>query len=179
MLRTCKTAAMAYGTIVGMTSRRVWWLLFGLVSILVVGLVAIPTLHVQPFKPQSGGWLEASYTLRRLNPVLTAAGLLLAVVLAALLWRRARWWSRGALVLALGVAGLLSWFARQNHFEWMFAPLPSPEYVAAADATWVAADDVLMTIDVGGSAVAFPIRQMGYHHVVNDIFGGTPAVVTY
>ena len=36
-----------------------------------------------------------------------------------------------------------------------------------------------MGIDVNGVALAYPIRQLAYHHVVNEVIGGTPLVVTY
>ena len=32
---------------------------------------------------------------------------------------------------------------------------------------------------VNGLSLAYPVRQMAYHHVVNDMFGTTPVVVTY
>jgi hypothetical protein len=38
---------------------------------------------------------------------------------------------------------------------------------------------MVMGIEVNGLALAYPIRQMAYHHVVNDMFGTTPVVVTY
>ena len=39
--------------------------------------------------------------------------------------------------------------------------------------------DALTVVKVGGSARAYPIRTMGYHHIVNDIVGGTALVATY
>ena len=30
-----------------------------------------------------------------------------------------------------------------------------------------------------GEAAAYPIRQLAYHHLVQDIVGGVPIVVTY
>ena len=38
---------------------------------------------------------------------------------------------------------------------------------------------MVLGIEVGGLSLAYPIRQMAYHHVVNDMFGTTPVVVTY
>jgi Protein of unknown function (DUF3179) len=32
---------------------------------------------------------------------------------------------------------------------------------------------------VNGASRAYPIRQMGYHHVVNDTLGGVPIIATY
>jgi Protein of unknown function (DUF3179) len=88
---------------------------------------------------------------------------------------------RGATLLVLvGLTGLATWFSRQNHFEWMFAPPAAVKYVPAKDAaTFLTADEMVMGIEVGGLSLAYPIRQMAYHHVVNDVIGTTPVVVTY
>ena len=71
------------------------------------------------------------------------------------------------------------WFARQNHFEWMFNPLNQTEFAAAGETDFVADDDMVMTVEINGEAVAYPIRQMAYHHVVQDVVGGTPITATY
>ena len=47
--------------------------------------------------------------------------------------RSRRWWSRALAMLLLIPVGGGAWFARQNHFEWMFNPLTQPEYVDAAE----------------------------------------------
>jgi hypothetical protein len=39
--------------------------------------------------------------------------------------------------------------------------------------------EVVMGIDVNGTALAYPVRQLAYHHLVNDVVGGTPLVATY
>jgi hypothetical protein len=62
----------------------------------------------------------------------------------------------------------------------MFAPPAEVRYVPAADASrFLTGDEMVMGIEVNGLALAYPIRQMAYHHVVNDMFGTTPVVVTY
>ena len=38
---------------------------------------------------------------------------------------------------------------------------------------------LVVGIRAGGHAKAYPIRLMGYHHVVQDTVGGTPIVATY
>ena len=88
---------------------------------------------------------------------------------------------RGLTLLVLvGLTGLVTWFCRQNHFEWMFAPPAEVKYVSAKDASaFLTGDEMVMGIDVGGLSLAYPIRQMAYHHVVNDVIGTTPVVVTY
>ncbi len=83
-------------------------------------------------------------------------------------------------VVLVGLTGLVTWFCRQNHFEWMFAPPAEVKYVSAKDASaFLTPDEMVMGIEVAGLSLAYPIRQMAYHHVVNDMFGTTPVVVTY
>jgi hypothetical protein len=60
----------------------------------------------------------------------------------------------------------------------MFHPLEHPTFATARDAK-VDNDDKLIVVKIGGSARAYPIREMGYHHVVNDVVGGTALVATY
>jgi hypothetical protein len=91
-----------------------------------------------------------------------------------------RWSRRGVIVLLVGVTGLVTWFARQNHFEWMFNALPKAEYVGIEEARAFLVDaEVVMGIDVNGTRLAYPVRQLAYHHLVNEVVGGTPIVVTY
>ena len=73
-----------------------------------------------------------------------------------------------------------TWFARQNHFEWMFNPLANSAYARTSEAgSFVGDGDMLMTVVNGNEAAAYPVRQMAYHHVVQDVVGGKPIVATY
>lgn len=72
-----------------------------------------------------------------------------------------------------------AWFARQNHFEWMFHPLAHSDYVQASEATFVQPDDMVLAVNVGGESVAYPVRQLAYHHLVQDVGGGEAIVATY
>lgn len=154
-------------------------LLVLLLVVLTVGMVLVPALTIHPFKPQTAEGLETSYELRRAAPVATILSLVSALALAVWLWRGARWWWRSALVLAVLFLGVVTWFARQNHFEWMFAPLANTARAPAAEATWVEPDDMVLAVDLNGESVAYPIRQAAYHHIVQDTVGGVPIVATY
>ena len=151
-----------------------------LIPIALIALVVLPLALDQPFGTQTARTLEAIYAMRRWSPIVTVLGLVALAVLAAISLRRRRTWLSlvgfaGVLTLAIAAA----WFARQNPFEWMFNPLPQPQFVAAAKATFVEPDDLVLAVSVDGDAAAYPIRQMAYHHLVNDRIGRTPAVVTY
>jgi len=60
----------------------------------------------------------------------------------------------------------------------MFKPYPTPEFEASSTAN-VDADDKVLAVAIGGQSHAYPIRTMGYHHIVNDLIAGTPIAVTY
>src|SRR5262249_25585677 len=92
---------------------------------------------------------------------------------------RLRRWQWAPLVVFVGLAGLAAWFARENHFEGMFHPLPSPAYARARAARFVSDDGMVSAVRLDGDAVGYPVRQMAYHHVVNDVVGGEPVVSTY
>ena len=61
----------------------------------------------------------------------------------------------------------------------MFNPLPAAAFANVSDTTFVADNDQVMAIAVNDEAVAYPIRAMAYHHVVEDTVGGVPIVATY
>jgi hypothetical protein len=62
----------------------------------------------------------------------------------------------------------------------MFNPLRNPAFASTTEAaSFVDPADMLIAVELQGDAVAYPVRQMAYHHVVNDQVGGTPVVSTY
>ena len=102
-----------------------------------------------------------------------------AIALVVWLWSNSRWWRKAVLVVALITIFSAAWFARQNHFEWMFNPLRNPAYAKISEANFVTDSDMLLAVENQGEAVAYPIRLMAYHHLVQDTVGGTPIVATY
>jgi len=105
--------------------------------------------------------------------------LAVALLLVGLLGRGSRWWSKGLLVLIMLPLLASTWFARQNHFEWMFNPLANSAYTKPSEAVFVGDSDMVLAVENNGEAVAYPVRLMAYHHLVPDTVGGTPIVATY
>ena len=159
--------------------RKLVWLVLFLLVVIVVAIVLTPVFLIAPFKAQTPGIMEISYVMRRWSPMVTVLGSLLILTLMIRLWLGGRWWSRIALVILLVPVFFATWLARQNHFEWMFNPLPNPAYANAADVTFINNDDRVMSVTLGNESVAYPIRLMGYHHLVQDTVGGMPIVATY
>ena len=161
------------------SGRGTLWLAFLLVVALTLAVVAVPVFVIMPFKAQTPVGIEWSYFLRRWSPWVTVTALVVALLFCLRLWRGARWWGRIAMPLLLAPLIAVTWFARQNHFEWMFNPLPSAAYAKASEANFVHDNDMVLAVEINGEAVAYPVRQMAYHHVVNDVVGGKPITATY
>ena len=159
--------------------RGLAWLLLLLLVVGVVIIVLTPVFVIVPFKAQTARGVEISYVMRRWSPFVTIVASVVVLFLSVKLWLGGRWWGRAALLILLLPTLGVTWLARQNHFEWMFNPLPNPAYVKAADASFVNNDDRVLSVTIGGESVAYPIRVMAYHHVVGDTVGGTPIVATY
>jgi hypothetical protein len=158
-----------------------WWLAAALAALAVGAevLVWVPLRILRPFAPQTGAGLARAFEMQRVAPAVTLVALVLGAALAWRLWRSLRWVGRLGVGLALAVLCTAAWMARQDIFEKMFRPLPRPGYLAAADADFVAPDDMVLAIAADGDAAAYPVRQIAYHHVVMDVVGGTPVAVTY
>jgi hypothetical protein len=60
----------------------------------------------------------------------------------------------------------------------MFHPYGEPRYVAIQQAG-IDAKDMVIVVTLNGESRAYPIREMGYHHIVNDRLHQLPIVVTY
>ena len=160
--------------------KKIGTLVVVVVPVALVALVALPIFIDQPFGSQTPATLAAAFTMRRWSPAITMLGAFGMLGLVAFLWRHSRGGlARAGLALSLAVTLGATWFAYQNPFEWMFNPLAQPRYVAVADATFIDDADLVLAVTVADDAAAYPIRQLAYHHLINDRIGRTPAVVTY
>lgn len=160
--------------------RWIRWMLLLTVTLIALAAVLVPAWLIQPFKLQTAERLEISYTLRHWSPVITLLALAFAMLLGISLWNQTRaWWRKACLVSLFLPLLVATWFARQNHFEWMFKPLPNAGFVRSDDASFVSDGDMVLAVDLNGDAVAYPVRQVAYHHVVQDTVGGIPILVTY
>ncbi|CAN5720795.1 hypothetical protein BH20ACI3_BH20ACI3_05870 [soil metagenome] len=161
-------------------SRRVAWLTLAVITGASLAVVLFPVWVIHPFRPQSQRGLELSYAMRRWSPLITIMTAVGTFVLSGWIWKHSRrWWRKAILVLVLVPVLAAAWFARQNHFEWMFNPLANAAYVKTSEAGFVADNDVVMAIELNEEGAAYPVRLMAYHHIVQDIVGGTPVVATY
>ena len=159
---------------------RIAWAGLILVLLAAVALVGVPIYLLWPFKPQGPSFVPWAWTLRReWAPAGTAV--LAAILVGGLYagWKRTRWPGKTALSLMAMVGVAVAWFAHQNHFEWMFNPIAAPKFDVGAKAPAVDPDDLVLGVVIKDDAVAFPVRRIGYHHVVNVTIGGEPIVASY
>ncbi len=159
--------------------RRLAGLILFLLVVTAVAMVFVPVWLIRPFVHQTPGGLEVAFALRRWAPLATALALVAGLALTVALWRGGRWWSRALVVLALVPLGAAVWLSRFNIFEKMFSPLGDARFAAASVADWVGEGDPVLAVEQGGEAVAYPVRQVAYHHIVQDVVGGVPVAVTY
>ena len=60
-----------------------------------------------------------------------------------------------------------------------FVPLDSPAFLTANEAGYLGDEDLVLGVEWAGEVRAYPARMLRYHHIVNDIVGDEPLLVTY
>ena len=149
-----------------------------LLSIACVASFSIPAFIIRPFRYQSPRALALAMNVRTLAPTLAAFAFIGLLLLALRLWRALPKLARVGLAIAVLLSGASAVMTRLNYFEWMFRPIPSAGFVAPEKAH-LKDSEMVMTVTIGPDSRAYPIRQIAYHHVLNDTVAGVPIVVTY
>jgi hypothetical protein len=156
------------------------WIAILAVAVAAVAIVIVPVWLIQPFAPQTQRSLDVSFLFRSWSPTITLVAFAVMVLLAVYIWLNSRrWLAKTAVILPVLIVLPFIWLSRQNHFEWMFNPLAHATYVSASSADFVADSDMVLAVRINGEAVAYPVLQMAYHHVVQDVVGGMPITATY
>jgi len=151
-----------------------------LASLAAFAFALYPMYVIRPFREQKPAALERALWVQLHDKAILLAIFAIITIFALLLWRRAGWVARllllaPAMPVALIAAGA-PWF---NPFEqMMFHPYGESRYVAIQQAG-VDAKDMVIVVTLGGESRAYPIREMGYHHIVNDRLHQLPIAVTY
>lgn len=161
-------------------NHRIAWLFLVIMVLFALAIVVAPVWIIQPFRAQTDRGVAVSYLMRRGSPYVTVGALIVSFVLVGWLWQGSRrWFARVALVIILLPLLAATWFARQNHFEWMFNPLVHTAYAKTNEANFINDTDMVLAVTNKGESVAYPVRLMAYHHLTQDVVGGTPIVATY
>jgi len=156
-------------------------LLFVLLACLAVSLLCLvyPVYVIRPFRHQGESELAVALAVLRVR---FAAGLgcsALALVSAWRFWRTdaKRWRRILAIVGAVAVCGFTA-LSRINIYELMFHPADQLTFVPAGQVK-LDAGEMVIAVNLGGTARAYPIRSISYHHIVNDVVAGRPITATY
>jgi hypothetical protein len=154
------------------------WLIFYLSAGAAIGLFFIPALIIRPFRHQTHQALALAIALRDRAPWGTLVAALLCLVCAFLLWQFDNLRRKVVLLLVLLLVGFSTLMSRLNYFEWMFHPIDSAQFESEA-ASKVDEGQMILAVRFGSDARAYPVSQMAYHHVLNDVVEGIPVAVTY
>lgn len=103
-----------------------------------------------------------------------------ALFAAYLYWRaQPKMLRKIGVAIAAGSVCLFAGLSRINIFEaMMFHPVDHPAFSTVQE-TKLDGQEMVMAVNVGGQARAYPIRSVSYHHIVNDEIGGVAIVATY
>lgn len=154
-----------------------WLLLASLV--ISFACCAYPIYVIRPFRHQGARELAAALAVIQIRPLVEAIAVVLALAGLAWYWRAEPRRSR-RVPAAIGACFVCAFAAlsRVNLYELMFHPDTHPAF-APAQQVKLDPDDKVLAVKLNGSARAYPIRTMGYHHIINDVVGQVPIVATY
>jgi len=147
-------------------------------SIAMFALAAYPIYVIRPFREQDPEALQrALWVLLHNKPILL--GLFCVIAMTAIaLWRRSGWATKILLASTVVVSMLATISAWINPYEHMFHPFGTPQYTTIEHAS-LEPNDMVIAVTVSGESRAYGIREMGYHHIVNDRLHQLPILVTY
>jgi hypothetical protein len=154
------------------------WFLFLASAVAGIGLFFVPAFIIRPFTHQSPTGLALAMALRQRAPWGTLVAAVVCLVLALVLWGIV---SKGRKIVLASVMVFVAFsavMARLNYFEWMFHPVDSAQFESAS-VSKLDKGEMILALRFGSDARAYPIREMAYHHVLNDVVGGVPVAVTY
>jgi hypothetical protein len=152
-----------------------------LLACLAVSLICVvyPLYVVRPFRAQGARELTTALMIERFQGAITLVSAIAA--LAALLWywpSAPRTWRRALVAAGTGFVCVLAALARVNVYELKFHAIDHASF-AAAPRVRLDKDEMVLAVKVGGSARAYPIRSLSYHHMVNDLMEKVAIVATY
>lgn len=149
-------------------------------AIAVIGTAAffIPAFIIRPFAYQSPHGILVAMAVRQRAPLVSLLCAIACLIFAAILWSSLRRWLKVGLSAVIAVVVFSAVMSRLNYFEWMFHPVDSPRFEAES-ASKLDSGEMILTVRYGADARAYPIREMAYHHILNDVVEGVPVAVTY
>ena len=153
----------------------------GLLTCLALSLILVvyPVYVIRPFRAQGARELAIALVVLRFRTAATLISGAAALAALVLYWRaQPRRWRRTFAAIGAALVCVLAALARVNIYELMFHPDERPSF-AAASRMKLDKDEKVIAVKIGGAARAYPIRNISYHHVINDVLDKTAIVATY
>ena len=158
--------------------RPVSWLIFLVSAVAAISLFFIPAFVIRPFSYQAPRALALALALRQRAPWATLAGFLICLIFALVLWQSDNLRRKIVISTILVLVAFSAVMSRLNYFEWMFHPIDSPRFESESSSK-LDGKEMILAVRFADDARAYPISQMAYHHILNDLVAGVPVAVTY
>ncbi len=154
------------------------WTAFTVCALVTIGLFFIPAFIIRPFSHQAPRALWLAMTLRQRAPLPALIAALASLLFAFALWRTGGRWRKVVVALTMLIVTFSAVMTRLNYFEWMFHPIAGAQFIPQSKSK-LDAKEMILAVNLGADSRAYPISQMAYHHILNDVVGGVPIAVTY
>jgi len=161
-----------------MKTSRTIWIAFATFALAGFGSFMFPAFIIRPFAYQSPRGLWWAMAIRQRAPFISLLSAIVCLILVAILWQNVGKWRKAVLSVVMVLVAAAAVMSRLNYFEWMFHPIDSPQFEAES-ASKLDGKEMILAVRYDADARAYPISQMAYHHILNDVVGGVPIAVTY
>jgi riboflavin transporter FmnP len=159
-------------------SRKPLWIALTIFALVGFAAFMFPAFIIRPFRYQHPRTLLWAMAIRQHARIISLLCAIVCILVIAILWRSASRWRKVVLSLAAFAVTFSAVMSRLNYFEWMFHPVDSARFDTESSSK-LGADEMILAVRYGADARAYPIREMAYHHILNDVVGGVPIAVTY
>lgn len=116
--------------------------------------------------------------IRQRAPMISLVCAGACLILVAALWWNSNRRGKAVLSVVMALVAAAAVMSRLNYFEWMFHPIDAPQFETESSSK-LDGKEMILAVRYGDDARAYPILQMAYHHILNDVVGGVPIAVTY
>jgi len=159
-------------------SRLSLWIALATFALVGFGAFMFPAFVIRPFAYQNPRVLLWAMEIRQRAPLVSLLCAIVCLLLTCLLWQSSNRWKKVVLSVVAVLVAFSAVMSRVNYFEWMFHPVDAAKFEAES-ASKLGTDEMILAVRYGPDARAYPIREMAYHHILNDVVGGVPIAVTY
>ena len=159
-------------------SRKLLWIALATFALVGFGAFTFPAFIIRPFRSQHPRTLLWALEIRQRAPLVSLICAIVCFLLIAMLWQSSNKWKKVVLALVASAVTFSAVMSRLNYFEWMFHPIDSAKFDPESSSK-LGGEEMILAVRYGADARAYPIREMSYHHILNDVVGGVPIAVTY